>query len=66
VISTLFSVSIGTEKILLELGGDYNLFHSRTLNVYITKLRNYLKEDPGIRILNIRGIGYKLIIRNAV
>jgi len=52
------------KRLLLELWGDDNLFNSRNLNVYITKLRNYFKEDNTIQILNIRGIGYKLITKN--
>ncbi|WP_363322660.1 winged helix-turn-helix domain-containing protein, partial [uncultured Dokdonia sp.] len=31
------------------------------MNVYITKLRKKLKEDPDISIVNVRGYGYKLI-----
>jgi DNA-binding response OmpR family regulator len=38
---------------------DY--FSSRSLDVFITKLRKYLKDDPSILIINIRGQGYKLI-----
>jgi DNA-binding response OmpR family regulator len=37
-------------------------FNARSMDVYITKLRKYLKEDPSIQILNIHGKGYKLII----
>jgi two-component system, OmpR family, response regulator VicR len=51
------------KRVLLELWGDDNIFNSKTLNVYITKLRNYFKEDPGVQILNLRSIGYKLVLR---
>ena len=37
-------------------------FNARSMDVYITKLRKYLKEDPSIQILNIHGKGYKLIV----
>ena len=37
------------------------LFRSRSMDVYITKLRKHLKEDPAIEIINIHGKGYKLI-----
>jgi two-component system, OmpR family, response regulator len=37
-------------------------FNARSMDVYITKLRKYLKEDTSIQILNIHGKGYKLII----
>ena len=46
---------------LLKIWGDDSQFHSRTMDVYITKLRKYLKHDPNIQILNIRGQGYKLL-----
>jgi len=52
-----------TEKkaILNELWGDDNFYTARTLNVFITRLRQYLKDDPTIQILNIRGHGFKLV-----
>lgn len=37
-------------------------FNARSMDVYITKLRKYLKEDQSIQILNIHGKGYKLIV----
>jgi DNA-binding response OmpR family regulator len=37
-------------------------FNARSMDVYITKLRKYLKEDNSIQILNIHGKGYKLIV----
>jgi DNA-binding response OmpR family regulator len=40
---------------------DDSYFNARSMDVYITKLRKYLKEDPGIQILNVHGKGYKLI-----
>jgi len=47
--------------VLLELWGDDSFFNGRSLDVFITHLRRYLKEDPQVQIVNIRGIGYKLI-----
>ncbi len=40
---------------------DDNYFNARSMDVYITKLRKHLKEDPAIEIINIHGKGYKLI-----
>jgi len=40
---------------------DENNFRERSLNVYVSKLRQYLKDDPAIEILNIHGTGYQLI-----
>ena len=39
-----------------------NYFTSRSMDVYITKLRNYLKEDNSIEIINIHGSGFKLLV----
>ncbi len=50
-----------TKNILLELWGDDDYFTIRSLHVFITKLRQKLAKDASICILNIRGIGYKLI-----
>ena len=40
---------------------DDNYFNARSMDVYITKLRKHLKEDPSVEIINIHGKGYKLI-----
>ena len=40
---------------------DDNYFNARSMDVYITRLRKYLREDPSIEIINIHGKGYKLI-----
>jgi len=40
---------------------DDNYFNARSMDVYITKLRKYLKKDPTVEILNIHGKGYKLL-----
>lgn len=49
-------------SVLTELWGDDSFFNGRSLDVFITRLRRYLREDAKIQIINIRGIGYKLII----
>lgn len=50
------------KPVLLELWGDDSFFNARSMDVFITKLRKKLKADPSVQIINIRGIGYKLII----
>jgi DNA-binding response OmpR family regulator len=40
---------------------DDNYFNARSMDVYITRLRKYLREDPSVKILNVHGRGYKLI-----
>src|SRR5690606_40812235 len=54
-------------KIALDClwGGD-SFFNARSMDVFITKLRKHLKKDRAIEIVNIRGIGYKLIVDDGV
>lgn len=40
---------------------DDNYFNARSMDVYITRLRKYLRKDPAVNILNVHGKGYKLI-----
>ncbi len=49
-------------EILTLLWGSDSFFNSRNLDVYITKLRGYLKLDPAIVIITIKGIGYRFIM----
>ncbi len=53
---------VESKDILLKLWGDDSFFNSRSLHVFITKLRHKLAEDDNVRIINIRGIGYKMIM----
>ena len=41
---------------------DDNYFNGRSMDVYIAKLRKYLKDDPKVEIINIHGKGFKLLI----
>ncbi|MBT1689810.1 response regulator transcription factor [Dawidia soli] len=50
------------KDILMKLWGDDSFFNSRNLDVYITKLRDYLKEDPSVQIITIKGIGYHFAV----
>jgi two-component system OmpR family response regulator len=47
---------------LKSIWQDDSYFNARSMDVYITKLRKYLKEDENIEILNIHGKGFKLIV----
>ena len=53
---------IDRRDILNLLWGNDNFFNSRNLDVYITKLRGYLKADPTVEILTIKGIGYRFLM----
>ena len=49
------------QNLLLDLWGDDDFFNARSFQVFITRLRRSLSKDPRIRIVNVRGAGYKLI-----
>ena len=51
------------ELALTKIWRDDNYFTSRSMDVYIAKLRKYLKEDPNVEILNIHGEGFRLVVK---
>ena len=53
---------VDMRAVLLDLWGDDSFFNQRSLHVFITKLRHKLAKDERIRIVNVRGIGYKLVV----
>ena len=53
---------VSRKDILMRIWGDDSFFNSRNLDVYITKLRDYLKPDPGIEIMTIKGVGYQFVV----
>ncbi len=53
---------VDRDELLREVWGDEGDYVGRTLDVFISKLRKKLKPDPSLKIVNIRGIGYKLVI----
>jgi len=52
------------EVILNEVWGDEGDYVGRTLDVFISKLRKKLEGDSSVKIVNIRGVGYKLVLNN--
>lgn len=55
-------VIVERRDILNLLWGSDSFFNSRNLDVYITKLRSYLKHDPSIEIITMKGIGYRFVM----
>ncbi len=51
---------IKREEILMAVWGDDDYFLGRSLDVFISKLRKYLKDDPSVQIINYHGVGFKL------
>lgn len=54
------------ELALTKIWRDDNYFTSRSMDVYIAKLRKYLKQDEDVEILNIHGEGFRLVIKNKI
>lgn len=52
------------ELALTKIWRDDNYFTSRSMDVYIAKLRKYLKKDEKVEILNIHGEGFRLVINS--
>jgi len=52
------------ELALTKIWRDDNYFTSRSMDVYIAKLRKYLKKDENVEILNIHGEGFRLVVRS--
>jgi DNA-binding response OmpR family regulator len=48
------------EEILKAVWGDDDYFLGRSMDVFISKLRKYLKEDPNVQIVNYHGVGFRL------
>lgn len=47
---------------LKKIWHDDSYFNARSMDVYVTKLRKYLKADPDIELINVHGVGFKLVI----
>lgn len=56
------NTTVEREVILNKVWGDEGDYVGRTLDVFISKLRKKLEADPSLKILNVRGVGYKLVV----
>lgn len=54
--------TVSSEEIMMTLWGDNSLYVANSLQGFITRLRRVLKDDPSVRIVNARSLGYKLVI----
>ena len=55
-----FNQVVDRATTLNKIWKDDSYFAARSMDVYITKLRRYLKDDPSVKIVNIHGVGFKL------
>ena len=56
------NLPVERRQILREIWGDDSFFNSRNLDVYITRMRKYLKADPGLEIITLKGVGYQFVV----
>jgi len=54
---------VDRQAALRAIWGDDSYFNGRSMDVYIAKLRKILSHDPSVEILNVHGIGFKLIVK---
>jgi two-component system, OmpR family, response regulator VicR len=54
---------IKRDDMLMKIWGDDHYFASRSLDVFISRLRKYLKSDPALKIENIHNVGYRLVTK---
>ena len=54
--------TVSRKDVLMKVWGDDSFFNSRNMDVYVPKLRDYLKEDPSIEIITIKGVGYHFAV----
>ena len=53
---------VDRSEALKKIWGDDSYYNSRSMDVYVTKLRKYLKQDSSIEIMNVHGKGFKLVV----
>lgn len=63
ILCKFYNQVVPRELVLNAVWGQDDYFVGRSLDVFITKLRKYLAEDPSIQILNVHGIGFKLEVK---
>jgi len=56
------NTQVERKEILLQVWGDDSFFNSRNLDVYISRLREYLRADPDIQIITLKGVGYQFVV----
>lgn len=52
--------TLSRDKILIAIWGDDDYFKGRSLDVFITRLRKYISQDPSVKLTNVHGVGFRL------
>ncbi len=58
------NASVKRQDMLKEVWGDDSFFNSRNLDVYIARLRDYLKPEEKVRIITLKGVGYHFLVED--
>lgn len=66
VFSKHINTTIDRKHLLMEVWGDDSFFHSRNLDVYIRKLREYFSADTSVHIITLKGKGYQFVVEPGV
>jgi len=61
---TRANVVLDRHTALKEIWNDDSYFNARSMDVYIVKLRKYLKDDPKVELINVHGVGFKLVMNS--
>jgi DNA-binding response OmpR family regulator len=65
VLATSVNSIVTRDEIMIDVWGEADYYTGRSLDVFISKLRGYLKRDPSVRIITIPTLGYKLEVEKA-
>lgn len=49
------------QEALLKIWGEDSYYNTRSMDVFMTHIRKILKDEPGVQIMNLRGVGFKLV-----
>lgn len=55
------NIILERQQMLMKLWGDDSHYNSRSLDVFMAHIRKMLKDEPGVQLVSVRGIGYKLL-----
>ncbi len=58
ILTANINFKVERREILMKVWGDDHLFNSRNLDVYITRLREYFRQDPDVKIITLKSVGY--------
>ena len=59
-----FNQLVDRTSTLQKIWKDDSYFAARSMDVYITKLRKYFKDEPNVDLVNVHGVGFKLLVKN--